>query len=88
MITTGPLPPRPLADTVGIAGPWREEPLSASRHQIDGMPLATISIISEQSARFNLRAVMDLEVKRAGWVLYEEAPAWLRAMFDRCEVRS
>ena len=82
IMTTGPLPPRPLSDTVGIVGPWREEPLSVSRHTADGRPVVTVSIINEQAARFNLRAAMDLEVVRAGWVLYEDAPAWLREMYD------
>lgn len=83
-----PMPPRNITATVGIAGPWRDSILSAARHTTDGTPIVTVSLVAEIVSMVNLRDIMDTQARQAGWVLYEEAPAWLRAMFDRCEVRS
>ena len=82
IMTTGPLPPRPLSETVGVLGPWRDGPLRVSRYTADGMPMATISVIEERAAQIDLRTAMDMEARCTGWILYEDAPAWLRAMYD------
>ena len=83
-----PMLPRDITSTVGIVGPWAGHGLYASRRDISGRDIVSVDVVSERAARINLRAEMDQEAWRMGWILYEEAPAWLQAMFELCKVKA
>lgn len=79
----GPMPPIPIERTKGILGPWMEAGLISERWSADpNGPRMSISLIAERAARFDLRAATDQRASAEGWILYEEAPQWLRELYD------
>ena len=80
-------PPVPIERTKGLFGPWMEAGLTIERWSADpNGPRMSISLIAERSARFDLRAATDQQARADGWILYEDAPQWLRNLYDAAAV--
>lgn len=66
----------------GVLGPWRDETLSKVRRDASGQTCVMVGAIEVAAARCDVVALIDDRLRGQGWVLYEEAPQWLRELYD------
>ena len=85
--THPPLPPRNLSEVRDMLGPWVDSGLVVRRQFLDGRPAFTINLIEQAAARFDLRAAHDERLRAMGFLLYEDAPAWLKAIWDLAQYK-